>query len=73
MRRQNLKASEATRNFTPLPQTLRNIRFQGKSQNQMGVQTAIADIEKALRQSGPRGGAHVRDGALDPSHGGGGK
>ena len=51
MRRQGLKASEATRCFTPLPQTQRDIRFEGDNPlEREEVQARIADTQAALGQ-----------------------
>ena len=64
MRRRGLKASEATRNFTPLPQTLRNIRFEGANPlDAKAVQDCIAQVEAGL---GDKGRVVVRKSGTEP-------
>ena len=64
MRRRGLKASEATRNFTPLPQTLRNIRFSGANPlDTPAMADCIAATEAAL---GDKGRVVVRKSGTEP-------
>jgi phosphoglucosamine mutase len=51
--REQKKVSEVTRVFTPLPQLLKNVRFNGgKPLEHANVQKSIADAEKRLGNSG---------------------
>ena len=63
-RRRGLTASEATRNFVPLPQTLRNLRFEGTDPlDKPKVQEAIAEAQTAL---GNKGRVVVRKSGTEP-------
>jgi phosphoglucosamine mutase len=47
------RMSDAAGIFTPVPQILKNVRYSGKSPLELpSVQTAIADVEKKLGNSG---------------------
>ena len=64
MRRRNLKASEATRCFAPVPQVLRNIRFTGDNPlEDQDVQNAMAEVESDL---GDQGRVVVRKSGTEP-------
>lgn len=64
MRRQGLKASEATRCFEPVPQTLRNIRFEGENPlDRAEVQACIKATEEEL---GKQGRVVVRKSGTEP-------
>ena len=64
MRRRGLKASEATRNFTPLPQTLRNLRFEGA--NPLEAQAVQDCIGKTEADLGSKGRVVVRKSGTEP-------
>ncbi len=64
MRRWGVKASEATRCFEPVPQTLRNIRFEGENPlDRDDVQACIAATEAEL---GTKGRVVVRKSGTEP-------
>lgn len=53
MRRQGLRASQATACFTPIPQTIRNLRFQGADPLEApSVQAVLASVEASLGDQG---------------------
>lgn len=64
MRRRDVKASEATRCFQPVPQVLRNVRFVGANPlESQSVQAAIAQAETRL---GDQGRILVRKSGTEP-------
>ena len=53
MRRRGIKASEATRCFTPIPQVLRNVRFAGDNPLEAkSVKDCLAQTEEQLKGKG---------------------
>ena len=64
MRRGDLKASEATRCFQPLPQALRNVRFDGDNPLERdAVKACVKEVEASL---GGRGRVVVRKSGTEP-------
>ena len=65
-------ASEIGRVFTPLPQLLKNVRFNGNVPlEENSVRSAVRDAENKLGEDGRALDPKVRDREADPRHGGG--